>query len=219
MDKNRLWTLGTTGAIVVVALAGWFLGIAPIAEQATAASVQRDSMVLSNSTGQARVTALRAQFDHIGALRKKFTDLTESVPQSADIQAFLRELNMLTVANNVILGTVTIGDAQTYEAAVAAVPAPGATPAPAAGSVAAGSAAPVAASGPATRLVQIPIAISITGTYSDVMQFVGGVQNGKRLYYASNVNLVGAGDRSAQFTGTITGLIFVLPPAAGTVVN
>lgn len=208
MDKNRLWTLGVGGAIVVVALAGWFLGIAPIAAQASAASVQRDSMALSNSTGQARVTSLRAQYANLGGLRAKLAALTDSVPQTANIPVFLRELNTLTIENNVILGTVTIGDAQTYESAVLA-PAPvAATPA---ATTTTAPVSPVSPDGPSRRLIQIPISISITGTYSNVMDFVRGVQNGTRLYFVSNVNLVGSGDKAEQFTGTITGLIFVLP--------
>jgi Tfp pilus assembly protein PilO len=199
MDKNRLWVVGVIGAIFVVALGGWFLGISPVLGQASAAQQQRSALILSNDSGQARVALLKTEFAGIAGLKAKLGLLSESVPADADMPAFLRAVNALTVANQVTLGTVTIGDGQTFVATAVKTP-------------------------QASRLIQIPLAISVSGSYANVLDFIGGVQNGARLYLVNSVVLIAGNSATANssanaaaqavsFSATITGFVYTLPSA------
>jgi Tfp pilus assembly protein PilO len=227
INKNRLWVAGTLVAIVAVALVGWFLGISPIVAQTNNANVQRTSLETLNGTSEARVAELKEEFAGISSIEAKLTGLQESVPMTADLPVFLREVNSLTSSNDVTLGTVSIGDAQSYVAPVSATEtstdsASGSTatasPSPSPSATAStdstsSTTATATATGPGARLVQIPISITVTGTYAKVMAFTGGVQNGDRLYFVNSVNVVQATSDSDDFTATIAGFIYVLPAA------
>lgn len=200
MDKNRLWFVGIIGAIVVTALGGWFLGISPVLGQVSAAEQQRSALSVSNAAGQSRVALLKTEFAGLDGLKTKLGALSESVPADADMPTFLRAVNTLTVANQVTLGTVTIGDSQTFSAIASQAP-------------------------QASRLIQIPLSISVSGAYVNVLAFVGGMQTGARLYLVNSVVFIAgsaANTFSASsavpaqpvpFTATITGFLYSLPSA------
>jgi Tfp pilus assembly protein PilO len=197
MDKNRLWFVGVIGAIVVAALGGWFLGISPVLGQVSAAEQQRSALSVSNAAGQSRVALLKTEFAGLEGLKTKLAALSESVPADADMPAFLRAVNSLSIANQVALGTVTIGDSQTFSAAASKTP-------------------------QASRLIQIPLSISVSGAYDNVLAFVGGMQSGARLYLVNSVGFVAgnaantgttAAAQPALFTATIAGVLYSLPSA------
>jgi Tfp pilus assembly protein PilO len=215
MDKNRLWIAGIVVAIVVVGLGGWFLGIAPVIQQSSNARSEKLSLETSNGASQARVAELKTKFANIAALSAKLDDLNDSVPTVADIPVFLREVNALTVSADVTLGTVSIGDAQSYVPPASTATASDASSAAATPSPSPSATATVAptVTGPGARLVQIPVTVTVSGTYPNVMTFTGGVQNGARLYLVNSLNVVQAGDASTEFTATIGGFVYVLPAA------
>lgn len=68
----------------------------------------------------------------------------------------------------------------------------------------------------ATNFAAVPASVSVTGPYSNVLDFVNGVQHGDRLFLVTNINT------SQSSTGTdvdakISGLIYALvQPTAAT---
>lgn len=223
MNTNRIWMIGTGIAIVAVVIVGWFLGISPVVQQSHNARSEQASLALSNGTSEARVAALKKKFANISELEASLDSLTESVPIEANIPVFLREVNDLTASSGVTLGTVSIGDAQSYVPPVTAnatsrTDTATASPSPSPSASASASSGETAVvtpvvTGAAARLVQVPVTVSVSGDYSKVMTFLGGVQNGSRLYFVNTVNVVQAGDDSTEFTGTIAGFVYVLPEA------
>jgi Tfp pilus assembly protein PilO len=214
MSNNRIVNLLIGLGIVVVLLLGWFFGVSPILEQVNAANVQTDNLHSANSASAARLTNLKKQYENIGPLQEKLAKLQESIPVDADISGFLAEINTLSAAAGVTLTNLTVNDAAEYVApgsavapvtpdptATAAAPAPGATPAP-------------VTPNPSTGLVAIPIKVIVSGPYPNVMAFMGALQTGTRLLYATKLTVL-ASTTDPSFSGQIEGNIYALPLPPG----
>ncbi|MEP6481578.1 MAG: type 4a pilus biogenesis protein PilO [Rhodoglobus sp.] len=189
----------------MVLLAGWFLGVSPILDQVTATNAQTDSVQQANAATTARLANLKKQFAKMSDLQKKLLALQESIPSDAAISNFLAEINALCAANGVTLNTLTVNDALTYVApgtpATPTVPAdPNAQTAPKVD--------------PATGLVAIPVSVSVSGPYAQVMSFAGALQTGTRLFFVSKLSVIDAGD--GNVAGQIEGNIYALPLPGGT---
>jgi len=211
MKNSRIINLLVGGGIAVVLLLGWFLGVSPVLEQVTAANLQTESLQLANAASTARLATLKKQFANLGPLQTKLTKLQESIPAEADIPDFLAEINALCAANGVSLTSLTVNDALAYVAPGAVVapaaPAPGATPAP-------GTATVPTAADPSTGLVAIPVKVSVSGPYGQVMAFAGALQIGARLLFVKKLSVSGSAS-GANFTGSVEGNIYALPLRPG----
>jgi Tfp pilus assembly protein PilO len=226
MNTDRIWLIASVAVMAIVAAAGWFLGVSPIVSSAVAASEQVSTITASNAASLTKVSTLKAQYADIGELQAALDKLRESIPETANAPAFLQELNALSAAHNVTLTTVTIAAATVYVAPTdpagtatstttsTATPTPTPTTAPT-------TTAPTTT--PAGQFVLVPVVIAVTGSFSDVRDFIGAVQGGSRLYLANSVaitNGASAGSGGGSATGTLTGDIFTLQgtstPPAGT---
>lgn len=219
MDKNRLWTIGLGAAIAIVALAGWFLGISPIVAQTSSANIQRQSLVVTNDSSQARVAALKKQFENIGELEAQRDELSTSIPTGASIASFLREVNELTTANGVTLGNAAVSAAQSYEPPVAATATTTDTatasaspsPSPSASNSATDTTTTAAAPATGSGLILVPVTITVSGKYDNVLAFIGGIQAGQRLYLVKTVSIRASTAVEGDFDGSITGVVYALP--------
>ena len=219
MSKNRLWTLGLSAAIVVVAVFGYILGVSPIVAQTSAAEQQLSSVTTTNQSTQSRNTVLKLQFSNMASLTADFSKLSGSIPLGADMPVFLREINVLTDKAGVVLGTVTVGAGELYKSPDAAAAAPASTavipsPSPSPSAGAAAPIAPAAPAGPSSRLTLIPVQITVNGGYDAVMSFVGSVQSGERLYLVKSVAVTSSPEKPGAFVGTVTGFVYALPTVA-----
>jgi Tfp pilus assembly protein PilO len=219
MNTDRLWLIAAVAVMAVVAVAGWFLGVSPIVSSAVAANEQVSTITASNAASLTKVATLKAQYADIGELQTSLNKLRESIPETANSSDFLEELNALGVAHNVTLTTVTIGAATVYVAPTASAGAatstttststPTPTPTP--------TTAPTTSATPTTsaagQFVLVPVVIAVTGSFSDVRDFIGAVQGGSRLYLANSVGITNGastGSGGGPATGTLTGDIFTL---------
>ena len=85
MNKNRLFTLGIAGAITLVAVLGWFVGISPILEQTSATSEQVSSVTGINDINQTKLATLKKQFANIGEVQDELAGLRTSLPTVAEM--------------------------------------------------------------------------------------------------------------------------------------
>ncbi len=219
MSKNRLWTLGLSAAIVVVAVFGYILGVSPILAQTSAAEQQLSSVTTTNTSTQSRNAVLKSQFSNMASLRADLSKLNASIPLGAEMPVFLREINGLIDKAGVVLGTVTVSAGELYKSPDAAAAAPASTavtpspsPSPSAGTSA--PVAPAAPAGPSSRLTLIPVQISVNGGYDAVMAFVGSVQTGERLYLVKSVAVSSSPEKPDAFVATVIGFVYALPTAA-----
>jgi Tfp pilus assembly protein PilO len=213
MNSDRLWIIGAVAAMIVIAVGGWFVGISPTIAQAAAADQQVASITQSNAASQQKLALLKQQYANIGPLQKSLDSLRQSIPESADASEFLQELDNLSAAEGVSISTVSIGSATIYEApttgaAASSAATTGATSTSTPTPTPTPTAAPVVPTAtPAGQFVQIPVEITVTGSFDAVRNFVGALQLGTRLYYATAVD-ISKGSSSA--TGALTGSIFTL---------
>jgi Tfp pilus assembly protein PilO len=212
MNSDRLWIIGAVAGMIVVALAGWFVGISPIVAQASAADATVASTMANNAASESKLASLKTQFAGIDKLQKTLDSLRESIPEGADASVFLQELNTLSAEYNVALTSVTINAATIYQAATPTAPTTSGSTATSTPTPSPTPTTPAAATTPATvvptgGLVIVPVQITVTGAFDDVKSFVGALQSGARLYLATSVEI---GSSSGVFTGSITGDIFTV---------
>jgi Tfp pilus assembly protein PilO len=217
MNRDRLWILAAVAGMIVVALGGWFLGVSPIVAQASTADAQLASTRAANTTNDDKLATLKTQYADLGSLQKSLDSLRLSIPEEADASEFLQEITTVGAAHNVKLTSVTIDAATIYQAPTSATstsgtatptstPTPTPTPTPTST-----AATPTPTAAPTSGLVLIPVVIVVTGTFDNVRSFVGAIQGGSRLYFASSVELNTA---SSLTTGTLTGDIFTVAGTA-----
>jgi Tfp pilus assembly protein PilO len=190
--------------MLVIAVGGWLLGISPVLDQASAASAQAAQIGATNSTSVATLASLKQQFSHIDTLQGKLDSLRGSIPEEASASTFLTEIDSLCATYNVQLVSVIVAAASVYKAPDAAAvttptPAGGTstpTPTPSPSSTVATSAPTTISNG----LILVPVSIEVQGDFTGVRDFVGALQTGTRLYFATNVSI-----STAQGTGLVTG--------------
>jgi len=242
MDKNRLWIIGSVLVMVVVVALGWIVGIQPQLAGIAVANEERSSVEETNAAHQASLDKLKEDFKGIDKLSEQLASLSESVPSGTNVPDYVDQLDALARANRVTLEGLTVADAEAYTpvalvapAAAAEpadsteVPAPTEAPAP----IAAPGSPPVTNAGiTAENFASLAVQISVSGTYSNVLKFVNGLQTGTRLFLVTGLSTkaVAAGPaesnaaenggeaaptRDTIVDGSISGLIYsIVTPTA-----
>ncbi|MBI3430403.1 MAG: hypothetical protein HY050_10225 [Actinobacteria bacterium] len=179
--------MGLSLLIVVVVVAGWLIGIAPQLANASRANADREAVLKQNSTNEATLRKLKNDYVGIDEIRTQLALLKVSVPSSGEISTFVTELNSLANTNRVTVRSITVNDAKPY------------TPAAATSNGAAGTNNPPTTNPRITsnNFIVIPVQFSVTGDYSNVLEFVHEVQVGSRLFLISNLSSTGATDAKA----------------------
>jgi Tfp pilus assembly protein PilO len=212
--------------MVVLVAGGWFLGIQPQLTAAAAADQSRVTTDATNATDQSLLAALKKDYSDLAPLKTRLATLEQSVPSKANMSSFVSELNSLAGANAITVNTITVADATPYTPPVAPAPAPSSSASPSPSpSPSATATAPVAPTGPvappqvtnpsitAANFVAIPVTLSISGTYSKVLEFVSGLQSGPRLFL---VNALSTDTKNGSVDATVGGLVYVLLDTAAT---
>lgn len=219
MTKMRQWSLLTGLAILVILIAGWMLVVKPqhatannIQSQAT--SVQQHNSLLAN-----QVASLRARSKDLPAQQAKLAAISVKIPDNPALPGLIRSLTSAATGAGVDL--VTIAPATP----IAVTPAVGG----ATGAVAAGptSAAAAQRSAAAQPLTEIPVTLTVQGTYFTVEQFFFNLENLQRALRVTQFSLSPGGAKVSsasspggsaveQLTGTITAQVYMAPDATTT---
>jgi Tfp pilus assembly protein PilO len=220
MDRNRLWMIGSVVVAIAVIAAGWFLGIQPQLATAAIADQDRAKAQIQNTANEALLVSLKKDYRGIDALKTTLASLRESVPASTEISTFVTELDSLAGAHQVTVSLITVADATAYAPPVPAAstptPSPGATATPSATPTptplasAAPSAGTVQVTNPkitAANFIAIPVNLSITGQYANVLDFVKGLQTGPRLFLVTSLSVTTV---EGGVDSSIGGLVYVL---------
>lgn len=233
MDKTRLWIIGAVLAMVAVGGLGWVLGVQPQLDAAAAADAQARQVAAANAASGAVLARLQEDSENLGPLKETLSGLQASVPGAADLPAFTDELNAFAAADGVTISAWQISDAQAYVPPVApaaaapsaggttgSTPSPSATPAPAPTSAAA--ATPAAGAPPAadplitaTDFAVLPVSVTVTGPYPNIVAFVDAAQKGERLFLVNGLD-ISPNASGAGFDGKVSGFVYVLGGSAGT---
>ena len=224
INNNRLWTIGAVTVMIILLLAGWFLGAQPFLTAAAAADEERAGIDAQNAAQQAEIQRLTEENNNLPAVQDEYNALLASIPTSANSAAFIQGLDGLAAASGVQVIGITVSESVAYtvpasaaaaaDAAAAAETAEGSAPAPtpteAPVVVPTGS---VAATSPLitpSNFVGIRVGVDLKGGYQQVLSFVDGLQTGARLVlvtgFTSDVNA----DDPSVVTAHIDGMIYVI---------
>jgi len=179
---------------MMIVTGGWLLGIAPQLAIAATANSDRANAVVANTRNQVVLAKLKRDYENIDALKNQLSTLRNAVPPKADISSFVTELNTLAGAHKVTLKSITVSEAKAYTPAIQT-----------------SSTKTTPAGSPQTNpkittanLVIIPVQISVTGDYGNVLDFVNDVQMGQRLILVSSLSTTGSTDSKATKGSTRT---------------
>ena len=232
MDRNRILILVAAVVAVVIVAGGFLAGVQPQLQAASAATSQRNEVMVQNRARQLELAKLNRQFRDIGSMTSALDALRASVPASAQISSFLKQVNAAAVSTDTVIQSIKTQDPQAYSppasAAVAttgsgtpaAAPTPTPTPSPSASATPA-VVAPIGPQAPAlvtdalvtgSNFSFIDVDVSIDGSYDQMLDFVDTLQHGSRMFLVHKViSASQSQDASASpDSWTISGIAYVL---------
>lgn len=230
MTRNRLNMLLAVVAMVVVALAGFFLGVQPHLAQAASDRTDQVSVDATNRTTAAELARLKDRAKSLPAMKAELAELTTSVPSSANMSSFYGAVDGVAARAGVKVSAITTSDALAYTAPVAASTAAGtedssasatdeatdeATPEPTAASTGDATVPVTDPAISAANFSAIPVSVSVDGSFDQALSFVGGMQDGARLFLVTTVSSSISQDSTdpaaaAATTWTFGGYVYVL---------
>jgi len=208
VDKMRQWTVFTVLAVIVVLVAGWMLMIKPQRSHAADLRTQATGVQSSNDQLRNQISSLKAQAKDLPKQQARLAVIEQKIPDNPALPSLIRSLSDAADGAGVDLTSLA--------------PAPPAVLAPAAAAtVTAGR--PAAPAAPA--LEQVPVTVSVTGTYFNIEQFVSNLEglqraiivDGWSLAPGSNGSGAGASTVAAatdQLTAQIQARVFMAPGSA-----
>ena len=226
MDKYKIWILGLAIAMVGILAMGWFVGVDPQLQAKAAADEQRASVEAQNTATVATIEKLKGDFETIDALRAELAGLRGSIPAGGELPAFLTQLDTLASESATTVTALTVAEAIEYTApatSVVEVPVEGAEGESAEGEDAAeADAAASVPEGPETptvitdnritseNFVAIPITVTVQGDRDGSRVFIDKLQQGPRLFMATQITMTPKDDEPGQFDTTMTGYVYTV---------
>lgn len=227
MDKLTQWVAFTVLGCLALLAAGWFLLISPQRVDAAELRTQAAAQENANATARAQLVRLQAQARDLPQKQAELAQVAAKIPAMPDLASLVRALNRASASAGVRLVTIAPGPAVAVVATTAAVPAPAAAPAPAEGAPAAGAPAAPAV-GATAALSKIPLTLNAVGSYYEVQNFLGRLENLERALRVTALTLApGADPLSTQksttdassgesLAATITAEVYLSAPPAAT---
>jgi Tfp pilus assembly protein PilO len=234
MSRNRLNLLLAALAMIVVAVAGFFLAVQPQLAQTAAAHEQTRSVEQANDSSRAELARLREQASQLPAMQRDLAALDASVPAGPALPSFIDELNGVAQATGMQVSSFTASDATAYTppAATTGDGTSGESGSAAGGATATATPAPTASAAPTAPQVVtdpaitsdnfsvVPVTVAVDGTFDQALSFVQGVQSGSRLFLittiASSQKTGDDGSVGTTATWTFGGSVYVLDRTSGT---
>lgn len=223
MTKTRQWSVFTAIAVLAVLVAGWFLLVKPQSTKATTLRAQAASQQQSNQLLVTQIASLQAEQRQLPQQQQALQKFATQVPNDAAEPTIIRQLSAAAIGSGVDLVSITPG-------AASVVPAAGAVP---------GSTA--LAPAPGSQLVQLPVALGITGTFPNVESFFQSLEKLPRALLVTGWSLCpdpsiatssaasvsctlpptpgGKILPSGAIGGTLSAVIFYAPPSVATTVT
>jgi Tfp pilus assembly protein PilO len=227
MEKMRQWSILTAVGVVAVLAAGWFLMVSPQRSHAADVRTQSASQESTNNQLRARLAQLEAQKKGLPAQQRLLDQIAAKIPATPELPALIRQLSTAAQAAGVDL--VTLAPAQ--PAVVTATrPAKPVAPSTTGTTGTAGSTATTATAGAtattapaATPLLQIPVSVTVRGTYFNLNTFFRNVEKLTRAMLVPQFKIIPAtstagapGDKAQvtdELTATLSTIVFESPAA------
>jgi type IV pilus assembly protein PilO len=193
-NMRKLIALTVVAALAIVA-AGYFLLVSP--KNAEAADLDAQAAKEASSQGALRqqIAMLSQDEKHAATYQAQLDTLKVHMPDQLDEPAFIREVVKAAGLANVVLSDITPGTPTTPTAQLLAPkPVPTATDTATDAASTSASASPAtapvpAAVDPSLGLSVIPVGLHVSGTYSNVADFLRRLNKLNRAFLVQNVSL------------------------------
>ena len=196
------------GALSLVAIAalGWTFAVGPETTELSEAREQITATRDQNTVLAAQLATLQRQREDLGETRNIARQLAAKFPPTADQPGMFEAVTAAAVDAGIgAQGVTTLTPPPPTSGAERGGAAGAAAPAAPAGDPAA---APTGSS-----LARQTVTVSVTGTYDQTQQLLENLEHMPRAYLVTSVALTGDA-ATGQYTTTITGDMFVMPPVA-----
>ena len=229
MTVSRKWSLLATILVAAILAAGWFLLVAPKRTEAADLQKQTSRQDSVNASLEQQVQILMAQQAELPQQRAKLAVLRKQIPDNPALPTLIRNL---TASGRKTGATIeSLAPSLPVALAVAQPVAPVAASAPAAGETTSGESSsttetsaastttPVPAAVPvAPTVFQVPLKVSVTGSYFELEQFVNRLEGLKRSFQVTGFTV--EPEPESEVSGglrlTLDGRVFLSPPASTT---
>ena len=204
MNRMRTWSLGAAALAFLVLVAGWFLLISPTKAHVSDLQTQTTTQTQTNTGLQTQIAQLKLQNKALPRQEAKLAKIRQHLPATPALPNYVRTLTKIAHDSGVKLVAV----APTPPVVVTAqAPAPVATPSASASSAdgAATEVAPAAPIAVPTGLKQIPVTVTVSGGYYNIVRFLNKVEGLKRSMLVYGINIVPDDDKKATPDGESTG--------------
>ncbi|MCB2175880.1 MAG: hypothetical protein KQH57_08730 [Actinomycetales bacterium] len=237
--KARTWVALAVVAALAVMAGGWFFLISPKMTQAADTRESVSDAEMRTTMLMTQLATLKKQFADLDTYKAQLAELQAQIPATDDMAEYRRALAADAAAAGVTILTITTATPILVPAAVPAAAATAAADATATdattGTASDGSASDTGASttadatpapvSAASRLVGVPLSITVLGEYSKAMAFLSTLQTGvDRLFVLGSLSSTAQTEtpespgRPATAAGDvqlgIDGYVLVLPPSA-----
>lgn len=196
-------------AIVLVAGLGWLVAVGPETDTLAEAREQVSTTRDQNAVLTAQLAVLEQQRESLSTTRREARRLAQLFPPTADQPGLFEAVTAAAVDAGIgPQGVTTLTPTPPLLGA-----ADGGAGTPAADPAADPEADPAekpAAPAPAGQLARQTVTVAVVGTYEETERLLENLEHMPRAYLISAIALAGA--ESGEFTTTITGDMFVMPP-------
>lgn len=214
MEKMRQWSILTAMGALGLLVVGWFLLVSPQRSHASDLKTQAASQQSANSTLQTQVSQLEAQKKGLPAQQRLLNQIAAKVPASPELPTLIRQLTAAAKSSGVDLQSLAPA-----APSVVAAPTSGTTSvtAPASTTGAPAATAPTTSTaGAASPLAQIPVTLSVVGSYANVQSFFREVEHLSRAMLVTDFTLapgVGTSENApdGSLLGTVQAVVFESP--------
>ena len=208
MNANRIFFLIGGLVIVAVLALGWFLGVAPLLDEASASDAERQTVEAENTAQNAVLAQMKEQYAQLDELNLQLEELQLSVPALAQVEEFIDLTMRVAYASGTKVTSITISEGSLYGGNIVPGTVPPAEPA----STDTGEPAAVVTSaalqptaGLAANLYAIPITIVLENNPVKAAAFLKKIQRAQRLLLVNSVTL-----SSSPASSTVAGYLFVV---------
>jgi len=224
MTETRKWSALTAVLVVAILAAGWFLLVSPKRGDAATLEQQANSQRDANSRLQEKLVMLKAQQKDLPQQQAALATLRTQIPDNPALPALVRDLTRAGlkagVSIDAIAPAVPVAIVDPAAAVAPAAPAASDSTEGSSGDTAPPPAKPATASAvPAQTLFQLPVTLTVTGSYFELEHFLSKLENTRRSFLVSGFTL-GEGTSADAVEGDLTillkGRVFVTQKAPAT---
>lgn len=194
MTQTRKWSALTAVAVVLVLVAGWFLLISPKRSEAADLTASAEQVTAENQTLQTQIATLQAQQKELPKWQAELAEIRTQLPPSPALPGLIRTLSDEADRAGVELVSLTPNTPITY-----------------------GATSEAGLAGEA--LAGLDVQLQVSGGYFEIQQFVNNLERMERVMLVLGLTMAEGGDDtepSGTLAGTVTGRVFLVPPAGTT---